>query len=152
MKHSEKSVQKMLWAYMNKKYEMMIPNCFTQFDNEADVLAFRKSGFVDEFEIKLSKADFKNDAKKIVFLSESKTFGPKYESLCDGNMSNYFWYVFPNDIKIELEDVPSWAGVIHITQHGLRQVRGPKRLHGVKTTLEYKYSQVRKLGYRFWNI
>ena len=44
----------------------MIPNCYTQNDNEADMFAIRKSGLCDEFEVKISRSDFLNDAKKIV--------------------------------------------------------------------------------------
>lgn len=47
-------------------YDMFIPNCYTSHDNEADAFAIRRSGICDEFEIKLSRADFLNDAKKIV--------------------------------------------------------------------------------------
>ena len=150
-KQTEKSVQILLWNTLNKKYEMMIPNCYTQFDNEADMFCFRKSGFVDEFEIKLSKADFKNDAKKNVFLFESRTFAPKYESLVSGNMSNYFWYVYPSDLGIDINDVPEWAGVITLSSRGASIIRQAKRLHGVKMSLVDRYSQIKKLGYRFWN-
>lgn len=53
-------------------YDILIPNCFTQHDNEADLFAIRKSGLCDEFEIKISRADFFNDAKKIVNYRESE--------------------------------------------------------------------------------
>lgn len=47
-------------------YDALIPNCYTAHDNECDVLAIRKSGICDEFEIKISRSDFLNDKKKIV--------------------------------------------------------------------------------------
>ena len=50
----------------NNWYDLMIPNCYTAHDNEADFFAVRKSGFCDEFEIKVSRSDLLNDKKKIV--------------------------------------------------------------------------------------
>jgi len=47
-----------------KRYDVMVPRCMTQTDSEADLLGIRKSGFCDEFEIKLSRDDFLKDRKK----------------------------------------------------------------------------------------
>ncbi len=39
---------------LSTTYEVAIPNCYTQHDNEADLFFIRKSGFCDEVEIKTS--------------------------------------------------------------------------------------------------
>ena len=56
-------------------YDLLVPKCYTTHDNECDVFAIRKSGLCDEFEIKVSRSDFLNDAKKKIAIRESRYFG-----------------------------------------------------------------------------
>ncbi|CAM0080658.1 hypothetical protein VPHK567_0174 [Vibrio phage K567] len=149
-------------VWINKRYTAMIPNCFTTVthDNEADLYGIRPSGLCDEIEIKVSKADFRVDEKKTVkVLDEAAstrwnryTDVLKRTALTDGNMSNYFWYAFPKGL-VDHADVPDWAGIIEVD--GLlnaHEVRMPKRLHGRKLSIEEQLKQIKKLGYRFWNL
>lgn len=53
-------------ARLCTSYDVAIPNCFTNHDNEADLFFIRKSGFCDEVEIKVSRSDLLADAKKVV--------------------------------------------------------------------------------------
>ena len=41
-----------------RRYELMVPNVFILPDSEADLFAIRRSGFCDEFEVKISRPDF----------------------------------------------------------------------------------------------
>lgn len=156
-------------------FDVLIPNCYTSHDNEADLLAIRKSGMCDEFEIKISRADFFNDAKKTVqyrscewdgideqFLAENNDYiktgiiapwqKPKYESLVDGDMTaNYFWYVIKEGI-VELDEIPDFAGVFFVDDNGeLSRARTAKRLHRNKLSYEERFRLCRKLGFRFWD-
>jgi len=63
-------------------YDVLIPNCYTTHDNEADILAIRKSGFVDEIEVKISRSDFLADAKKTVSVRDVV----QYERSSDGEI------------------------------------------------------------------
>ncbi len=56
-------------------YDCLVPKCYTTHDNECDLFAIRKSGLCDEFEIKVTRSDFLNDAKKKVAIRESLFFG-----------------------------------------------------------------------------
>ena len=159
IKLTEKDVQRVIAVqspWLSKRYEVMIPNCYTKWDNEADLFAIRPSGLCDEIEIKVSKADFRLDEKKTVkVLTENSRRHnkiPKRQAMQDGHMSNYFWYAFPAGL-IDFDDVPEWAGIIEIFD-GVRayERRQPKRLHGGKMSFEDRYKQVKKFGYRFWNL
>lgn len=78
------------------------------YDWESDVLKITKSGYAYEFEIKISKADFKNDfkhKKKKHLLLENKENKAK--------MPNYFYYVVPEDLITE-DEVPEYAGLIYV--------------------------------------
>lgn len=159
LKMTEGNIQHILGTNrdLQTRYDVMIPNCFTLNDNEADMYCIRKSGLADEIEIKISRGDFRLDEKKVVrtgVLQENArmkwTRKPKREALANGEMTNYFWYCVPEGL-IQPEEIPEWAGLMYITPHRMvRTVRSPKRLHANKVTFEDRYYSARKLGYRYW--
>lgn len=127
-----KEISRVIYSQWLKKYDIIIPNCYTQFDNECDLLGIKKSGYLDEIEIKISRSDFLNDAKKEVDLYDSETKkiirepdpdhpgfkrpvrNKKYEALSKGLMAvNYFWYAVPEGL-LKIDDIPDFAGLIEI--------------------------------------
>lgn len=151
---------------LSTAYQVAIPNCFTQHDNEADLFLIRKSGFCDEVEVKITRSDFLNDKKKRVthrgieehewtwrkdglkFCPNTK---PKRDALLDGDLQcNYFWYALKNGIA-KIEEVPEFAGVIIVHDDGCISVaRQPKRLKSTKLDFEQRFKYARLLHYRFW--
>lgn len=75
---------------------------------ESDFWLMTKSNLCYEFEIKISKADFKNEFKH-------KT--EKHALLENNNQKlikpNYFYFAVPENL-IQLEDIPEYAGLIYI--------------------------------------
>lgn len=152
-----------------RRYEIMLPNVFIQFDSEADLFCVRKSGLCDEFEVKTSRADFLADKKKFVswrklepeeygtYKWEDRRNHPSYKlkehALIDGDMCvNYFWYAVLAGVA-GIEDIPDFAGLIIITDKGdLRIKKAAKKLHKRKTSIEDRYKLARKLTYRFWEL
>lgn len=154
-------------AFYQKRYDLIVPSCFYKGDVEADLYAIRKSGLVDEIEIKLTKADFKNDAKKTVRFSDKIPDGingeyngynsydlKKYEALEKGKLTNYFWYLVPEGL-LTVDDIPSWAGLMIIQQirghYRIKEVRSAKRLHKNKITEKNERKAYEKISYRYWN-
>ena len=145
-----------------KRYDLIVPNCYTLYDNEADLFCLRPSGLCDEIEIKVSRSDFKADAKKTVRIS-TKLDKPtpyrthkfvrktKREALESGDMSNYFWYAVPDGL-ITPDEVPVWAGLIYIRSNGYAYViKSAKRLHKQPMHPAEAYKTARKMNYKFWN-
>lgn len=109
IKWSEELIQQQL------RYNFLSPSSvkyFTEnlnvYDWESDVLKITKSGYAYEFEIKISRGDFKNDfkhKKKKHLLLENKENKAK--------MPNYFYYVVPEDLVTE-DEVPEYAGLIYV--------------------------------------
>ncbi len=72
-------------------YDIFVPNCYTSHDNEADLLALRRSRLCDEFEVKISRSDFMHDRKKVVNVRDH-VFDPsnnvlewqEWEKVCEG--------------------------------------------------------------------
>lgn len=143
---------------METRCEVIIPNCYTRNDNEADLFCIRKSGFVDEIEIKVSKSDFRIDEKKTVRVLNENSTGwsdkwidtPKREALIAGKMTNYYWYAIPFGL-VDHDEIPEWAGILEVYENGfVKETRRPKKLHKNKMSLEDRYKQVKKLHYRIW--
>jgi hypothetical protein len=109
IKWSEELIQQQL------KYSFLSPNTVKYFmENlnvyswESDVLKITKSGYAYEFEIKISRTDFKNDfkhKKKKHTLLENKESSSK--------IPNYFYYVVPEGLVGE-EEIPEYAGLIYV--------------------------------------
>ncbi len=149
-----------------QRYSIMVPNCYTQHDNEADLFAIRRSGFCDEFEVKLSRSDFMKDGKKHVVVRDpvrgehgvltEEGIPPysmfKMEALENGKMEpNYFWYVVKEGI-CTVDEIPEFAGFIEITDRGMRILKSPTRLHSRKLLIDHQLKYAMKNNYRLWNI
>lgn len=78
---------------------------------EADILEVTKAGYIYEYEVKVSRRDFKIDAEK----AERHWYGTgrkKYDVLRRGERVNYFSFIVPEGL-IQPEEVPEWAGLIY---------------------------------------
>ena len=113
---SERNVQTALWWRLYKTGGFMVPNYTPAGWFENDVWYVSKAGFACEFEIKLTRSDFRNDAQKTLpLLQWSKDAGKdtlKYAQLSSGHTAgpSKFVYVAPAGV-IPLEEVPPWAGL-----------------------------------------
>lgn len=108
-------------VFINYRYKLH--NSFV-FKWESDFLAISKSGYVAEVEIKISKSDFNNDAKKVLAYSKIK----KHDYLHDKETSykpNKFFYAFPEGL-IKHDEVDINYGIIEL---GKGIVRNAKFLH-----------------------
>ena len=138
------------------RYEMLAPNVYIK-TNEMDLFGLRKSGFVDEIEIKLSRSDFLADFKKTTHAKDpngkySWSFIErfKHECLAEGlSPCNYFSFFMPEEIS-EKCDIPEYAGLYTFDGTWLKEVKKAPRLHSRKISLDLKYKIARKMAYRYW--
>ena len=151
MEYSEGSMQKALSSFFapnSIKYDI---DGLYVFKWESDKLLETRSGYIYEFEVKISKADFKNDFKhkqdKHIILESCLTgdkYLPRFYEFFDDakkrkpllteeeylktpagerfhtsryKKPNYFYYAVPKDM-ISVDDVPSYAGLIYVDEHG----------------------------------
>lgn len=132
----------------------MAPNIFLFDPFESDFIEVTKSGYIREYEIKMSLSDFYNDSKKTHWNGKSK-----YELLLDGKLSAEFNYVFPHGL-IPFDKIPDWAGIIqarNFNQDGRKYVvltreRAPKKLHKNKITNSQIQTLCTSLHYRYWEL
>ena len=159
-KHSEKSIQSLLesrFSAGNIKYTVSNLYLFRH-DWETDFLVVqRSSGYCYEIEIKVSRADFLNDFKKVdkhSILKEGFYMKKKYRYPIDPNTGkkfsekyyapekwdyrpNRFYYCVPEGL-IKKEEVPEYAGLMYVTPMGIVTVKEAKFIHKEKLRLQDK--------------
>lgn len=157
---TENEIQTDFYRQEGHRFGTIIPNCFPPQWYECDLLAITKSGYMYEYEIKLTVTDFKNDTKKghrdhwpAWYSKEIKT---KHQRLGihDPNGPSCFWFIVPEGL-ISPQEVPSFAGLIYFIEspwaHFVRQKKAP-RLHSVKMSNKALSKARESLYYRYWNL
>lgn len=147
MQWSELHIQRILFAWLEQKgHELICPNTGV-FGWEADLVSVTSSMYAHEFEIKISRSDFKADAQKILkhktLISKRRTYpGP-----------SRFFYVVPTGLLDGL-DVPEHAGLIEVFP-GARPpiIRKPAPLlHSYSITPGQRAYMARGLMLRYWHV
>lgn len=139
--HTESTIQETLKGFISSA-RFRLTNLYV-FGWESDILFFTNSNYTYEIEIKISRADYKNDLKKTA----------KHDYLKDQtkkNKPNYFYYAVPENL-IGLNEVPSYAGLIYITKYSYRIVRDAPKINKEKLDTN-KLNLVDKFYYNFLNV
>jgi len=126
-------------AILEDKYRRSLccPRCIPAFWTECDVLQVTKAGYWVEYEIKVSRADFKADARKQVtagrYSSRHRTAPLKHDLLRTGSTRgpNRFYYVTPLGL-ITPEELPEFAGLIEVNIDWDKRRRWPHPREVVK--------------------
>ena len=134
-----KNIEAALCMYLYEKSHSPITTHFTGMGlQECDVISISKSDYIYEYEVKISKADFKKDfikEKHTHIVNEKFTYVRKGEQLW--RVCNYFNYVVPKDL-ISVEEVPEYAGLIYINEDFTFDiVKKPRLLHKVKADANF---------------
>ena len=133
----EKDVQLAIIRNWYSSNNIMIPNV-TGGCGEMDVLRLTRAGYATEFEVKISRRDFFHDKVKIckhktysdIFIGATRlTWDGKPDDNVRG-IPNYFIYVVPFNLKLTARDVPAYAGLFELTEHGyIEVVKSAPRIH-----------------------
>lgn len=131
---SESQIQALLmsWCMDDRKHVATIPNTYSVYNWECDLLSVTRSLLSHEYEIKISlsdyKADFRNKKSKHRFLENNATYYKTKVSM----IPNYFWYVTRG---FEVDELPEYAGWITLTNYGTFVVKkSAPRIHAQKMT------------------
>lgn len=131
-KFTEEFIQKALsrWYFSPNSVKYDIDGLYVFNDWESDKILETKSGYIYEFEIKVSRADFKNDFK------HKKEKYDKFNLILEGKEDvltpNYFSYACPENLISE-EEIPSYAGLVYVTEGGtIKYIKSPTPLHKKK--------------------
>jgi hypothetical protein len=159
----ERQVQDSLYVHCAiKNHEIVVPNSCV-FGWESDLVSVNKTGFVTEFEIKVSRADFKAESKKA---HRKLLVDPVQKSGVFGDVThprpNYFYFAVPDGL-IRPEEVPDYAGLIYVKRRAETvagrvalyygtavEVKPAARLHREKITEWQRKQLARALTGRYW--
>ncbi len=163
---TETDMQRAFYSAHSQRYELVATNLYLGWcGGEMDIFGLRKSGFIDEIEIKLSISDFKADFKKTIVIRDGPDkYYPggvprrksKHEALkCGECECNYFSFYIPVEMVDKCE-IPSHAGLYVFDPKNYwtkaEEVKKPKRLHSRKISDHNKYHTARKMHYRYWDM
>lgn len=156
------SIQKALfWKY---NFWLAAPNIH-MWRFESDFLGVSKTQYLFDYEIKLSRSDFRADFSKIGYVTghgamEHGREMSRHEFLLSGKGPNRFYYVFPEGMLAD-DEVPSWCGIIVVkevkTYSGRTVIRPSKKreaklLHKNKLELWQIEKIARSLCYRRFQL
>jgi len=147
---NEFTIQNALYNHLLAKgHEFIIPNIYLSGGawSEADLISVTKAGYISEYEIKVSRADFKADFNKL------KHHFFKKDQRC---FQRYFWFATPSGL-IKTSEVPEYAGHMEIfkKRNGIfkcLEKKRPPRLNGKKINKHQKEKMYRGYMFRFWDM
>lgn len=179
-KLTETTVQDAIYAYcQSRKHEITVPNCGTVFVYESDVASMTKSRIGHEFEVKVSRADWLAELRKIASpesnakrsraarLNQAKGIADalkaawtRGEIRCGSDFNytedptpNYFWVVATPGI-VKPDELPAYAGLMEVETYSfgnrLVQVTPAPRLHSLKMTDRQVLAMARGVSLRYW--
>jgi hypothetical protein len=157
---TERSVQNLFFRRRGQRYSTVMPNCTPPCWYECDLLAITKAGYMYEFEIKLTRSDYRADAKKGAlplycrpFRQDTRT---KHEQLADHDRNGpvRFWFIVPANL-VSVDELPDWAGLLYLcgspSWPSFEDVRSAPRLHNNRMSEDMKDSIRQNLYWRYWN-
>lgn len=150
---TEKSIQRRLHLHFGVNREIGITNIHL-FGNESDYLTVTKAGYIDEYEVKISRSDFLRDSKKTRDEAYRAFPGSLFEQEQPPQLAatyetypNRFWYVVPEGL-IRADELPPYAGLIECKPH-LRITTKAPMLHKDKVTQDAKIKILMSAYYRY---
>lgn len=107
------------------------------------MIAVTKAGLAIEYEIKISRGDFRADFKKIRHrILDATKINEPYRGAA------YFYYVVPRDL-VTIGEVPNHAGLIY-AYPVFQIVKPAPRVHSNKITDSQRQWLERSLIHRYW--
>lgn len=163
MKKSDKILYNLIPDVRKIGHEILIPNFYVG-SWEMDLFRQLNSGYITEYEIKISRADFRNDfnktAKDSFYNAESrqveyKNQRNKHELMERGEyVANKFFFVVPYGL-VQPSEVPAYAGLIYYIEdewgNRFETVKPAKFIHKNKSEIPLE-SLVKSLCYREYNV
>ncbi len=112
---------------------------------EMDVATITKSGYLSEYEVKISRADFLRDNVKGTGFHNSTGKFARYAIPDEFAAPNYFWYVCPEGL-IKLGEIPEYAGLIYYSNGEFTFAKRAVRIHKKPKDLNKALAKIVRLS------
>lgn len=144
---ASKNIEASLVLHLYEKRHSPITTHFTGYGlAECDVISISNSNYIYEYEVKISKSDFKADFKKKKHKLMLERKCTKYKMIKENNQnikdtiyltSNYFYFVVPEGL-VDISEIPEYAGLIYITEgHFFITIKKAPLLHKEKASYNF---------------
>ena len=143
------------------RYRFIAPGLKCAGGNEMDVIAIRRSGFVDEIEIKTTRGDFMADFNKTTVVRNEPGAGPthsriaKHDAIESGRaLCNYFAFLMPPSLAEQCAiDIPEYCGLYTFTPglfYGkIETIKRARLLHRGKIPTPEENRYLRAVSWRY---
>lgn len=162
---NEKRIQSTLYDFLSRRgLKLACPNYTPAGWWECDLFTVTPADMFVEYEIKISRSDFFNDAKKEdqsrssrILRHQGLPAPTKHTKLAAKDVAgpSRFFFVTPEGL-LKDEEIPEWAGLIevHNLKHRLKAcIRKPApQLHREKVSPKVVEHCHSVFYYRFWNL
>ena len=127
---------------------MCVPNCGA-FGWESDLVRVSSAMYASEYEIKVTREDFRRDAKKTARVEALVMADGTLRA--QGLTPSQFWYAAPVGV-IPHDELPEYAGLVELPgRKAVIVVKPAPRLHKVKLTPERVLFLTRGVALRYWD-
>lgn len=138
------------WLYRKKHHKLTLTRYnygIVELHHECDVLSVSNSGYLTEFEIKVSKSDLKADLKK--------------RHNHNSKRLKYQYFAIPKELKECVELIPENFGIVIVSEdkysdgsdyYRVKEIRKPKKNNARKISDEEFINLCRLSAMRFWSV
>lgn len=140
-----KNIESQLSMYLYEKHHSPITTKFSGYGlSECDVISISKSNYIYEYEIKISRSDFKADfnKEKHKLMLEKRCFVIDETDDILYLTSNYFYFVVPEKL-ISIDEIPEYSGLIYFTDGIFKIIKKAPMIHKTKASSNF----IRKLSH-----
>lgn len=112
----------LLKDYYQRGHSPLCTNFIGAGFKECDIISVSKSDYIYEFEIKISRSDFKKEfnGSEDKRWKHKKMENPHIDTY--SKIANYFYFVCPENL-ISLNEVPEYSGLIYILDNGCIELK-----------------------------
>jgi hypothetical protein len=157
MKETDRITLLLLKWLIDRRTGYVITHYYLRSSYECDVMVLSESGYITEYEIKISKADFRNDFKKghkkywydDKYNPQPKHFN-KHNQIKEGNRTNKFYFVTPIGL-LDKEEIPEHAGLIEVGKkyYNTKLIKRARWLHKRKVNDKIFKDLIDKFYHRY---
>lgn len=140
-KVTAKDVELAVVSFFGARQNLMVPNVsWGMIHYEADLVVLRPSGYAEEVEIKVTRADLIADGRK--------------HHRHNSNMFRKLWFAIPENLVRCIEFIPERAGILVIGSNGVSNVLRQPTVNGAaqKLTQAQQYQLARLGALRIWGL
>lgn len=134
-----------LYKYYCDRYFPIVPNIYI-YNWESDILMKNKeNNYITEYEIKISRSDFKADFKKI---KKHQLLLDSYTYKFSAELPNYFYYATPPGL-LNKSEIPKYAGLI---EAGItcKIIKKAPLIHNDEIDQSDKTKMLEKIYQKYW--